>query len=295
MGGGRLLLPIFFVFTCFVFIHTGRQQPPIASLRTMNADKSLIQRRFTHALSSYEAAARMQAEVAEALLAGLAATLPRLKPDTALEISCATGILTEKILARWPGLARLVVCDLVPGFAACIAAKSPKWPLVPAFLSGDIEELPIPGQFDCILSSSTLQWVHDFPALAAKLGRHLNPGGILAIALYGPDNFYEIRELTGSGLSYLSLAELQDILARHFQILLAREQRSRLHFASPLDLLRHLRDTGVNALCSPAGWTKGRLARFAEAYQAHFAENGGVRLTAHPLYLVAQKNGQTAP
>ena len=126
MGGGQLLLPIFFVFTCFVFIHTGRQQPPIASLRTMNADKSLIQRRFTHALSSYEAAARMQAEVAEALLAGLAATLPRLKPDTALEIGCATGILTEKIVARWPGLARLVVCDLVPGFAACIAAKSPK-------------------------------------------------------------------------------------------------------------------------------------------------------------------------
>lgn len=259
----------------------------------MNADKSRIKQRFAHALASYEAAAQVQAVVADALLDELAACQPGLTPRRVLEIGCASGVLTERIVARYPRLVELLACDLVEDCAACLASRSANWPLKPGFLAGDIEELALPGCFDLILSSSTLQWVHDLPALTAKLADHLEPGGLLAVSLYGPDNFLEIRALTGSGLSYPSLAELRALMARHFQILAIREDREELQFASPLDLLRHLRDTGVNAL-APLGWTRGKLARFCVEYQSLFGSAEGVRLTYHPLYLVARKAGQEA-
>ncbi len=259
----------------------------------MNADKSLISRRFAHALSTYEEEAQVQAEVGDTLLTCLAETLPSVKPRHALEIGCCTGMLTEKIVARLPSLAQLTVCDLVAAFQSCIDTRSRAWRQYVSFLAGDIEKVELPQSYDLILSSSTLHWVYDFPALSAKLARHLNPGGALAIALYGPDNFTEIRELTGSGLPYHSLGELQQILAQHFQLLLARESRREMWFADPLALLHHLRDTGVNAL-SPAGWTKGRLAAFAAAYRERFSGELGVRLTYHPLYFIAAKK-ETSP
>lgn len=254
----------------------------------MNADKSLISRRFAHALSTYEEEALVQAQVGDSLLAFLAAALPGLSPCNALEIGCCTGMLTEKIVAKLPSLTQLTVCDLVAAFQSCIDTRSRAWRQYVSFLAGDIEQVELPQSYDLILSSSTLHWVHDFPALGAKLARHLKPGGAMAIALYGPDNFTEIRELTGSGLRYHSLEELRRILSQHFELLLAREERHQQWFADPLVLLHHLRDTGVNAL-SPAGWTKGRLAAFTAAYREHFSGERGVRLTYHPLYFIATK------
>lgn len=254
----------------------------------MIADKSLISRRFAHALATYEEKAQVQAQVADTLLAYLAETLPQTRPENALEIGCCTGMLTEKLVERLPSLARLTVCDLVAAFQSCIDTRSRAWQQYVTFIAGDIEQVDLPQSYDLILSSSTLHWVHDFPALSTKLAKHLNPDGILAIALYGPDNFTEIREVTGSGLPYLSLAELQHILSEHFRLQLARESRVELWFDEPLAVLRHLRDTGVNAL-SPAGWTKGRLAAFAAAYRERFCGEQGVRLTYHPLYFIATK------
>jgi malonyl-CoA O-methyltransferase len=254
----------------------------------MNADKGLISRRFAQALATYEEQAQVQALVADTLLAYLSEALPEAKPQTALEIGCCTGMLTEKIAAGLPSLAHLTVCDLVAAFQGCIASKSRGWRQQVTFLAGDIEKVVLPQRYDLILSSSTLHWVHDFPALSCKLARHLNEQGTLAIALYGPDNFMEIREITGSGLRYHSLDELEHILSRHFQVHIARESREQLWFADPLAMLHHLRDTGVNALSSRV-WTRGRLAAFAAAYRERFGSDRGVCLTYHPLFFIASK------
>ncbi|NLZ17066.1 MAG: malonyl-ACP O-methyltransferase BioC [Desulfobulbaceae bacterium] len=254
----------------------------------MIADKSLISRRFANALATYEDKARVQAQVADTLLAYLFEAVPGINPQSAFEIGCCTGMLTEKLVGCLPSLERLTVCDLVAAFQSCIDARSQAWQQYVTFLAGDIEKVELPHNYDLILSSSTLHWVHDFPALSAKLAKHLNPGGTLAIGLYGPDNFTEILEITGSGLPYHSLEELQHILSQHFRLHLARESREELWFADPLAILHHLRDTGVNAL-SPAGWTKGRLAKFAASYQERFSGEQGVRLTYHPLYFIATK------
>ena len=255
------------------------------------ADKDLIRRRFVRALATYETEARVQAEVAARLLSLLAETLPDFAPRTALEIGCAGGLLTELLVARLPALTSITANDLAPEYGVVLAERGRDWRPKLVFLPGDIEGLPLAGHFDLIISSSTLQWVHDLPGLAAKLARHLRPGGALAVALYGPDNFRELRELTGIGLDYPSLAELEAALSPHFRALICREERHTRHFPDALAVLRHLRATGVNALSADTGegWTRGRLARFGAEYEARFGGMEGVGLTYHPLYCVATK------
>lgn len=250
-------------------------------------DKELLRRRFARALPTYEAEARVQALVADRLLALLAETLPAFAPETALEIGCAGGLLTERLAARLPSLKTIAANDLVAEYGAVLAEKSRNWRPEVAFLPGDIETLPLSGRYALIASSSALQWAHDLPALAAKLSRRLSPGGALAISLYGPDNFLEIRELTGNGLAYRTPAELADALSPHFRVLACREERQTLLFPDAQAVLHHLRATGVNALTAGGGWSKGRLARFADAYRERFGGPEGVGLTYHPVYCVA--------
>lgn len=252
----------------------------------LGADKDLLGRRFARARATYEQEARVQTLVADTLLEHLLATLPGTAPESALEIGCCTGMLTQRLVERLPMLQDLSVCDLVAAFRHCIEEKSRAWRQRVTFLAGDIETLALPDCYDLILSSSTLHWVHDFPALSARLARHLRAKGALAIALYGPDNFREIREITGFGLGYYDLEAVGRILSRHFRLQLARESREKLWFPDPLAVLRHLRATGVNALHS-GGWTRGRLTAFAAAYRQRFGTARGVPLTYHPLYLVA--------
>lgn len=252
------------------------------------ADKELLRRRFARALPTYEAEAKVQALAADRLLALLAETLPAFAPETALEIGCAGGLLTAKLAARLPSLKAIAANDLVAEYGAVLADKSRAWRQNVAFLPGDIETLPLTEHYDLIASSSAMQWVHDLPALASKLARHLAPDGALAVSLYGPDNFWEIRELTGNGLDYRTPAELTAALSPHFRVLACREEREITHFPDAAALLRHLRATGVNALSPPAsGWSKGKLARFAAEYAARFGGPEGLRLTYHPVYCVA--------
>ena len=70
------------------------------------------------------------------------------------------------------------------------------------------------------------------------------------------------------------------------------ENTVRLEFASPMDVLRHLKDTGVTGL-KKEPWTRGRLESFCRRYAEEFpaASHSGdaVRLTYHPMFFVCRK------
>lgn len=72
---------------------------------------------------------------------------------------------------------------------------------------------------------------------------------------------HEIRQLTGHGLDYLSVEELQALLSPHFDILHAEEEVVTLPFPTPQAVLKHLKQTGVTgtekgygraAACNPS-------------------------------------------
>jgi malonyl-ACP O-methyltransferase BioC len=253
----------------------------------MIPDKKLIRLRFEQAAATYEQHATVQHRVAEHLLRLLAGTVPGLQPKQALEIGCCTGLLTRRIFECFPALEHLTVSDLVAAFEECVCRKIGPRSDRMTFVAGDIESIRLPGSYDLVISSSTLHWVHDLPALCSKLHRHMHPQGIFALSLYGKDNLTEIRKVTGMGLVYRSLEQLLNVLSGRFEILAAEEAREILWYADPLTVLKHLRATGVNSIGQQA-WTRRQVNAFIRHYQALSQGEHGVRLTYHPMFVVAR-------
>lgn len=251
-------------------------------------DKKLIKLRFEQAAATYEQNAQVQILVAERLLDLLAKAAPQCtKPERILEIGCCTGLLTEKISARYPDYGLLTASDLVDSFQQCLCSKNLLSSGRVTFLAGDIETISLPSAYDLIISSSTLQWVHNLPHLCRKLSRHCRQHGILAISLYGALNLQEIRTLCGVGLHYTTFEQVQAMVGEHFQILAAEQSTETLWFRDALSVLHHLRATGVNAIGQKA-WTRKQLQAFLAAYEERFHGVHGVPLTYHPMYIIAQ-------
>lgn len=253
----------------------------------MIPDKHLIRLRFEQAAATYEQQATVQSRVALRLLRLLDEAAPGLQPTDVLEIGCCTGLLTEKTLTRFPGIDHFTLCDLVASFEQRVCRRIGAHADKITFLAGDIEALPLPERYDLVISSSTLHWVHDLPALCAKFHQHLYPDGLLAFSLYGKDNLLEIKEIAGVSLRYRTLEQLRTVVAERFEILAFEETRETLWYPDPIAVLQHLRATGVNSIGQRA-WTRREVNAFVAQYRERFSEAEGVRLTYHPMFIVAR-------
>lgn len=248
-------------------------------------DKKLVKQRFSGAAQTYEKQATIQLRVADNLLAMLDASTT-IQPQSIFEIGCCTGLMTQKIISCFTTLNRLTVSDLVPTFAPYIHEKTSHLKYPVTFLAGDIENLELQGKYDMVVSSSTLHWIDNLPALLERLTCHINPGGILAFSLYGPNNLKEVKQIAGIGLQYRSLQQILTMTSQHYQVLASGDNEEHLWFVSPIAMLQHLRDTGVNAV-GHSTWTRRRLNHFINEYQRIFSGPSGVRLTYHPIYIIA--------
>ena len=242
---------------------------------------------FARAAATYEGQAAIQYYVADKLMAHLEQNLAS-SPQRILEIGSCTGLLTKRLAAQFPDLVTLYVNDLVPEFAEQIRGKTGHKAEC-TYLPGDIESIEIPGDLDLIISSSTFHWMEDFPALVKKLHTHMRSGGTLAFTMYSKDNLQELRTITGIGLSYFSLAEIRAITGKYFSLTVSDEERVTYAFASPMDVLTHLRETGVNSLDGTT-WNRTRLNRFIDEYVERYGSDQQVSLTYHPAYIIASKS-----
>ncbi len=246
-------------------------------------DKKLVGRQFRRAMATYDSQAMIQYRVAEHLLTLLGAQM-RQEPERVLEIGCCTGLLTRRLTTVYPHMRELVINDLVPALAeqAAVAAH----PIIPTILAGDIENTSLDGPFDLIISSSTFHWLHDLPELLLQLAANLKLGGWLAFSMYGSDNLREIKALTGIGLDYYSLEEIKTMVSASLSINVCEEQRLLFPFSHPLEVLNHLRQTGVNGI-SKKPWNRSQVQEFCTTYSNSYSDAHGVYLTYHPLYCVA--------
>ena len=158
-----------------------------------------------------------------------------------------------------------------------------------SFLPCDAETLDFPQGTDLITSCSTLQWFADTERFFARCHHFLSDGGILAFSTFGKKNMREIHTLTGHGLEYLSLDNLKVLLSPRFEILYAEEEIVSLPFGTPLEVLRHLKQTGVTGT-EKRVWTRGRLQSFCDEYIRMCGnDDRSVSLTYHPIYMIARK------
>jgi malonyl-ACP O-methyltransferase BioC len=207
---------------------------------------------------------------------------------TILEIGSGTGCLTRLVAERLK-FSVLHCNDLVPDAAVYVRKIVPS----ASFFVGDIETVRFPDLPDLVISNATLQWIERFDSLVVRIADAMREGGTLAFTMFGSENFREIAMLTGTRLPGLTLDERIAQLETRFHCLHAEEDVSVLRFASPLDVLRHVKHTGTNAL-GVRRWGRKEMARFVGEYQERFGEPGegaSVTLTYHPQYFVANLPG----
>ena len=72
-------------------------------------------------------------------------------------------------------------------------------------------------------------------------------------------------------------------------IKMIEEATEELEFESPKEVLKHIKSTGVNCL-NVKNFYKSGFLKFEKEYKKLFDEKSCVKLTYHPIYIVAKKN-----
>ncbi len=230
-------------------------------------DKSLVKRRFKKSLAKYEENAVIQKIMAEKLIK----ILPSGEYNSILEIGCATGLLT-RILKKNIRFNHYSVIDIVAEAQDYIKQIIPN----AEFTEGDIEEITINNKYDLIISNACLQWCNNPEKVIEKLKKSLNKGGIIAITLFGEENLKELKE-------YFKLES--PVLFKPNNVIFHDEEKIKIYFNSPLDILKHLKQTGANAL-KDYKLTRTMLSDFEKYYQKHYNEGEKVYITYNPEYLI---------
>lgn len=234
-------------------------------------------------MSTYDSNADVQDDMAGHLVALVRDAVGQ-RPGAVLEIGCGTGLLTRR-LVRDMRPDRLWLNDLCPAsedFIRDIPVDDK------VFVSGDAENIDFPERLDMIVSSAAVQWFDDLESFFSKCYRALASGGVLAFSTFGKDNLKEVSVIEGVGLDYYDRDRLVLMLGDRFEVIVAEEACVRLTFSSPLDVIRHLKETGVTGL-GKEKWTKGRLLAFSHEYEERYGCGNSVPLTYNPVWIIAKK------
>lgn len=253
----------------------------------MNIDKSQVAQRFAKAGKSYAKHAIVQKQICQQLLQLMQHYLPSTSLNRMFEIGCGSGNLSHLLMQNFE-IKQLFLNDLYPEVQQHFQAKENlEW------LIGDVEQLDFPQSLDLIASSSALQWVGNLEAVFEKCTDALTQQGYLCFSTFGQQNLQEIKTLTGQGLHYLTLEQIQNkLLKQGFEILHLSESLETLNFSHPKAVLQHLKATGVTATASQHRWSKQSLQQFYQDYQQFSQlDQSGQRhyqLSYHPIYCIAR-------
>lgn len=254
-------------------------------------NQNRVRQSFRRGLGSYHHHASAQAEIANRLVQILAEKGAPNRFENVLEFGCGTGHLTQPLMQAFD-IHHLTLNDLVAEAAVGLGALTQDRAERTHFTFGPIETVPLPTELDLIASASTVQWVGDIPTLMARLAARLCPGGWLAISGFGSAQFHQLRSL-GSTSAAPSYADAQDwpaLLPRDVELVHVAQDPIEMLFDSAIGLLRHLRNTGVNAQAEQQ-WSRGRLREFEDSYRSRFGRDGKLPLTYDPVWMIARKRG----
>lgn len=245
-------------------------------------NKDLIKTKFKKGFKTYNQNASVQGNMAIKLME-IIREMCGVKFDRILEIGCGTGILTNLITKNMV-FKELELNDIVEESKNFIDLQ----PQNICFLDGDAEEILFNGKYDLIISNATFQWFTSLSVFIKKIRCHLNDHGVIAFTTFGPANLYEILTITDAGLDYLPKEKLEELFKDHFNIIYSHSELKHLTFSSPIKVLRHLKEAGLNSLNNKQ-WLKKDLTEFELKYKQLFSVTKGVQLTYEPYYFVLSK------
>ncbi len=270
-------------------------------------NRHTIRRHFSRAASAYDEAAVLQRAVAAHLDERL--DLVTLRPERVLDVGAGTGILTEKMLSRYPR-AEVVAVDLSESMLrharGKLAGRAGWWARLrghcPAHLVvADAHQLPFgDGSFDLIVSNLMLQWCDDLDAVFTELRRLLRPEGLLLFTSFGPDTLKELRAAWDQVddrehvNTFIDMHDVGDALIRAgFGQPVMDVEHFTLTYAEPMGVLKDLKAIGATySAVDGRGLTgKGRLQAMLKAYERFRQPDGRVPAT----YEVVHGHAWAAP
>ena len=236
--------------------------------------KDLIQQRFKKSLKTYDSCAVVQKQMAKNLIS----YIPDKIYENILELGCGTGFVTRILSEREYKVYDAL--DLVEDCEFYIKSISEKI----NFINSDIEAFVADKKYDLIISNASLQWLDNFEEFVKKLKSNLSSDGVVGITMFGKSNFKELSEIVEHPLKYYSTDEIREVF-EEFDIIKLEEDIQTLDFETPLDVLHHIKNTGVNALKNEH-WTKKDLIKFEKSYKKCCGEN--IKLTYNPIYIICK-------
>ena len=254
--------------------------------------KQRIRQAFDQAAPTYDSAADVQREVCDRLGSHLLESSVDLAPTAILDAGCGTGYGARWLAERWP-CAQLSLIDFAPGMLAAARARCARAELVCA----DIEALPISERrFDLYWSSLAWQW-NDPRRCLAEAGRVLEPGGVLAVATLGTDNFPELRQAFAAVDEYSHVLTipsperlLADCRAKGWRVRIWERQPVRRHYPDVRTLLHSVKEVGAREVEQrrPAPFTRSLWWTITERYE-RLREPAGLPLTYDAVWLIATR------
>ena len=260
-------------------------------------DRPGVRAAFDRASARYEAAAVLQARVADELLNRL--ELFKFTPGVVLDLGAGTGRMTRELKRRYRR-ALIVALDLAPGM---LREARKHQQLFRRFerVCGDAMRLPFAdASVGVVVSSLMLQWCDPPDPAFAEIRRVLKPDGLVAFSTLGPDTLRELRtawaEADGTSNTYnhvnhfTDMHDVGDALVRAgLSEPVLDVDRLRLTYPDALALMRDLKAIGAHNVTAGrprALMGRERLRRMQDAYET-FRRDGRLPATYEVVYGVA--------
>ena len=259
-------------------------------------DRPALRRAFERAAETYDAAAVLQKEVCQRMLARL--DFINQAPVVILDAGCGTGNALAPLGQRYPK-ARLIALDIAVPMVERARARTPRWrrmlgAAAPEVLCADMQRLPLAaGSCGMVWSNLALQWCDDPERVFAEMRRVLLPGGLLMFSTFGPDTLKELRaayEGTDRHVHvnrFIDMHDLGDMLVRcGFADPVMDMEPLTLTYSTVRDLMRDLKAIGARNLMHgrPAGlFGKAAFQTVAQRYET-YRRDGKLPATFEVVY-----------
>ncbi len=251
----------------------------------LKIDKQLVKDRFLNSVDTYDSNAIVQKNMAQELIRALTEKAGR-NFDNILEIGSGTGLLTKEIVESL-NFKKLVTNDFSSDYNGIIKGIFTDINFNYAFIKGDAEFIfDFPENNNLIISNATFQWFEDVIEFLNRMYNVLDDDGIIAFTTFGVDNFYEVNKIQKISLAYTSADEIIEKVSNNFDIIYRYSSTEKLYFSSPIKVLQHIKDTGVNSIKSKVNI---KPKKFISEYENQFTSKKGVSLTYNPIYIILRK------
>lgn len=164
--------------------------------------------------------------------------LPKKHYKLIVELGCGGGELFLELQERGIGFERFLGCDssesMLKRFALSCGVE---------LFCQDFDEFlhSYEGEFDLLLSSSALQWSHSLPQTLSLIAKK---SSFVALSVMSSSSLKSLHTFLGTCSPLLTSEEIKELLKERFEgeIFISRVE---LEFATPKEVLEHLRKSGV--------------------------------------------------